>query len=166
MMETSNSLQKLPVLIVVSWRGTQPLVRASQTDCLFQTALFTTWAQTRRRTGHENHIWIPKSTFLSCIYKWQMHFLSKYTWTSTHQVMWDQKSPSVRLPQVTIIVQVARSYSLSIHLVDSRETMSGSREGQFSWQIPPLQEIQDTSKCLPSWPQVPRHAAHSHLTSS
>lgn len=39
MMETSNSLQKLPVLSLVSWRGAQPLARASQTGCLFQTAL-------------------------------------------------------------------------------------------------------------------------------
>lgn len=165
MMETSNSLQKLTVLIVVSWIGAQPLARASQTGCLFQTALFTMWAQIRCRTGHKNRAWIPISTFLSCIYKWQKHFLSNDTW-SVHQVTWDQKSPFVRLPQVTVIVQVARSYSLSTHLVDSGKVMSGSREGSFSWQRHPLQEIQDISKYLPSWSQAPRHAAYLHLTSS
>lgn len=165
MMETSNSLQKLTVLIVVSWIGAQPLARASQTGCLFQTALFTMWAQIRCRTGHKNRVWIPISTFLSCIYKWQKHFVSNDTW-SVHQVTWDQKSPFVRLPQVTVIVQVARSYSLSTHLVDSGKVMSGSREGSFSWQRHPLQEIQDISKYLPSWSQAPRHAAYLHLTSS
>lgn len=52
-----------------------------------------------------------------------------------------KRVPPYRETQVTITVQVARRYSLSLHFVDSGKMMSGSRESQFFWQRPPLQKI-------------------------
>lgn len=130
---TEKLAPELPVLTLVSWRGAQPLARASHTGPSFQTALFTIRAQTRWRTGHGSHIWFPISRFLSHIQKWQRHLCLHHTTLGqvpitlhgTHRVPLKDRDRE----QDTITVQMARSYSLStcwggLRKEDAREQRS------------------------------------------
>lgn len=139
---------------------------ANHTGPSSQTDLFTTWVQTRCKTGHGSHIWFQISMFLSRIYVWQRQLCLYHmtlgqvsiTLHGTHRV----PLKDCDREQVTIRVQMAWSYSLSTCWGDSGKRTPGSREGLAETLA---QGSQETSK-WPSWLRVPRHVVYLHFTSS